>query len=556
MFEFDLVDKFENKTRYAFESGEILLGKGDACNVIIPDQLTSRTHAAIAISNIEATLTDKGSTNGSWIKGEKLDAAYSLKVGDVVVMGETRLVVLRVPDEVTAIFGGQDRRPAKSAIAQESEELVALKRRIHSMILEYLDLRKRNNLQEMTGDELRVEAEKATYDIISERVDFIPDGLTKEQLQKQVVAEAVGLGALEPMLADDSITEIMVNGPDRIFVEKRGKLVLSEFRFTSTQSLLAVIDRVVAPLGRRIDESSPMVDARLPDGSRVNAIIPPLALNGPTITIRKFAKKNLYMNDLLKYGSISLEMALFLKMCVEQHQNVIISGGTGSGKTTTLNILSNFISPEERIVTIEDAAELKLNQSHVVSLESRPANAEGKGRVAIRDLVINALRMRPDRIVVGECRGGEALDMLQAMNTGHDGSLTTGHANSPSDFLARLEVMVLMAGVDLPSKAIREQISSAVDILVQQSRLADGSRKITHIMEVIGFEGDVIKLQPIFEYVKSGIGPGGKIIGQYRATGIIPRFVREASAQGLELDTSIFAVDDPVQLNSSEAQWK
>ena len=283
-----------------------------------------------------------------------------------------------------------------------------------------------------------------------------------------------------------------------------------------------------------------MVDARLPDGSRVNAIIPPLALNGPTITIRKFSKKQLYVEDLMRFGSINIEMARFLKTAVELKQNVVISGGTGSGKTTLLNILSNFISHEERIVTIEDAAELKLNQPHVVSLESRPANAEGKGRVAIRDLVINALRMRPDRIVVGECRGGEALDMLQAMNTGHDGSLTTGHANSPADFLSRLEVMVMMAGVDLPSKAIREQISSAVDVLVQQSRLADGSRKITHVMEVIGIEGDKIILQPIFEFVKKGSDTNGKIVGEYRATGHVPRFYRDTINQGIELDTSIF----------------
>lgn len=555
MLEIDLIDKFENIMRFSFESGEVSLGKGDNCDVILSDQLTSRNHASILIGAVEAVYIDKNSTNGSWYKGQRLVGPLTLTAGDVIFVGDLRLVAHRVPDEINSIFGGSDRRAQKSAIVQESEELIALKRRIHSMILEYLDLRKRNNLQEMTAEDLRVEAEKATRDIIAERIDYIPDGVTREELQRQVVAEAVGLGALEPMLSDDSITEIMVNGPDHIFVEKRGKLVLSEGRFTSTQSLLAVIDRIVAPLGRRIDESSPMVDARLQDGSRVNAVIPPLALNGPTITIRKFAKKNLYMNDLLKYSSLSLEMALFLKICVEQHQNVIISGGTGSGKTTTLNILSNFISPEERIVTIEDAAELKLNQSHVVSLESRPANAEGKGKIAIRDLVINALRMRPDRIVVGECRGGEALDMLQAMNTGHDGSLTTGHANSPSDFLARLEVMVLMAGVDLPSKAIREQIASAVDILVQQSRLADGTRKITHIMEVIGLEGDGVKLEAVFEFVKYGIGPDGKIMGKYRPTGYIPRFYREAASQGVEFDTSIFSVGDPVVADKAVDSW-
>src|SRR5690606_19981157 len=388
------------------------------------------------------------------------------------------------PGNELAELDGVERRAGKGGFKQESEQLVALKRRVHSLILEYLDLRKRANLQEMDSSELRDEAEKATLEIIRDHVDVFPDGITAAELKRQVVAEAVGLGALEPLLADDSVTEVMVNGADQIYVEKNGRLVLSEHRFTSTQSLLAIIDRIVAPLGRRIDESSPMVDARLADGSRVNAIIPPLALNGPTLTIRKFAKKTLFMSDLVKFGSISVNMALFLKRTVELKKNIVISGGTGSGKTTLLNILSNFIDEEDRIVTIEDAAELKLNQPHVVSLESRPANAEGKGRITIRELVINALRMRPDRIVVGECRGGEALDMLQAMNTGHDGSLTTGHANSPADFLSRLEVMVMMAGVDLPSRAIREQIASAVDILVQQSRLADGTRKVTHIMEV------------------------------------------------------------------------
>ncbi|MDX1693503.1 MAG: ATPase, T2SS/T4P/T4SS family [Ketobacteraceae bacterium] len=539
MLEFDLVDSHGNKTAFQLDDGEYLIGKGDQCDVILTDNHASRVHARLTIDKNEALLEDNGSTNGTWYNGEQISEVLMLKTNDIVEFGALKLVVKKVPDEEYALFAGVNRRP-KAAEIQESEELVQLKRRIHSMILEYLDLRKRNNLQEMSPEQLREEAQKATHDIIEERVRDVPDGLTREELQRQVVAEAVGLGALEPLLNDDSVTEVMVNGPDQIFVEKNGRLTLSESRFTGTQSLLAIIDRIVAPLGRRIDESSPMVDARLPDGSRVNAIIPPLALNGPTITIRKFAKKNLFVTDLLKYGTLSADMAKFIRTCVEQKQNVVISGGTGSGKTTTLNILSNFIGPEDRIVTIEDAAELKLNQPHVVSLESRPANAEGKGKVTIRDLVINALRMRPDRIVVGECRGGEALDMLQAMNTGHDGSLTTGHANSPADFLARLEVMVLMAGVELPSRAIREQIASAVDILIQQSRLSDGSRKITHIMEVEDIEGDSIKLKPIFEFVRKGTTPEGKVAGEFRATGYIPHFYRQAREQGLELDFSVF----------------
>lgn len=554
MIEFEIIDKFANKCVYKFDSGEVALGKGDQCDVILADTLTSRIHAVIQISKTSAIFRDRNSTNGSWFNGERLTEALQLKVGHTIHLGELQLTVKAVSGDLSSMFGETDRRNIKSHVMQESEELIELKRRVHSLILEYLDLRKRNNLEGMSSADLRIEAEKATAEIIAERVDTLPEGVTRQELQRQIVAEAVGLGALEPMLADDSITEIMVNGADQIYVEKNGKLLLAESRFTSTQSLLAIIDRIVAPLGRRIDESSPMVDARLQDGSRVNAIIPPLALNGPTITIRKFAKKNLFMHDLIGFGSISLEMAQFLKTAVEQHQNVIISGGTGSGKTTTLNILSNFILPTERIVTIEDAAELKLNQPHVVSLESRPANAEGKGKIAIRDLVINALRMRPDRIVIGECRGGEALDMLQAMNTGHDGSLTTGHANSPGDFLARLEVMVLMAGVDLPSKAIREQIASAVDILVQQSRLADGTRKVTHIMEVVGFEGDTVKLQTIFEFVKKGTNPEGKIVGDYRPVGYVPRFYREANEQGITLDTSIFGSRED-ELISLGAEW-
>lgn len=540
MLKFEVVDANKNKTIFEFPAGKVVLGKGDHCDVILPDSHVSRNHAEIEVDSSSAKLRDLNSTNGTWVNGERLLTDFILTVGDVLRFGEISLHITSTPKLSSVFEEGVDRRQAIDSIKQESEELVLLKRRVHSLILDYLDLRKRANLQTMGQDELRIEAEKATREIIRDRVDKIPDGITKEELQRQIVAEAVGLGALEPLVNDDAVTEIMVNGPDQIFVEKDGRLTLSESRFSSTQSLLAIIDRIVAPLGRRIDESSPMVDARLPDGSRVNAIIPPLALNGPSITIRKFAKKNLYMSDLLRYGSISESMGLFLKAAVELKQNVVISGGTGSGKTTLLNILSNFIGSDDRIITIEDAAELKLNQPHVVALESRPANAEGKGCVSIRDLVINALRMRPDRIVVGECRGGEALDMLQAMNTGHDGSLTTGHANTPSDFLSRLEVMVMMAGVDLPSRAIREQIASAVDILVQQSRLADGTRRITHIMEVVGFSDEKIQLETIFEFVRKGYDANGKIAGTYRATGYVPKFYRNAIEQGVELDLSLF----------------
>jgi len=540
MLVLEVFDQNNNKMLYEYSVGEYVLGKGDHCDVILGDHHVSRNHAAILVTKDSATLRDLDSTNGTWLNRQRIFEDRPLMSGDELVFGDLGVRILKVPSRASVFEDGEDRRASKSTIEQESEEFIALKRRVHSLILEYLDLRKRANLQQMDSEELREEAIKATRQIIRDHVKRIPDGISRDELQRQVVAEAVGLGALEPLVEDDSVTEIMVNGPDHIYVEQEGRLVLSESRFTSTQSLLAVIDRIVAPLGRRIDESSPMVDARLPDGSRVNAVIPPLALNGPTITIRKFAKKNLFMSDLIRFGSIEESMGLFLKSAVELKQNVVISGGTGSGKTTLLNILSNFISPDDRIITIEDAAELKLNQPHVISLESRPANAEGKGLVAIRDLVINALRMRPDRIVVGECRGGEALDMLQAMNTGHDGSLTTGHANSPSDFLSRLEVMVMMAGVDLPSRAIREQIASAVDILVQQSRMADGTRKITHIMEVTGFEDDKVQLETVFEYVRKGYDSKGKIRGYYRPTGYVPKFYRDSAEQGVNVDLGLF----------------
>ncbi len=356
----------------------------------------------------------------------------------------------------------------------------------------------------------------------------------------EIVDEVLGYGPIDPLLKDDSISEVMVNSARQVYVERKGKLVLTDVRFRDEAHVLHIIEKIVAPLGRRIDESSPMVDARLPDGSRVNAIIPPLALKGPCLTIRKFAKNPLMVNDLINFGTLTQEMADFLQACVEGKLNIVVSGGTGSGKTTTLNILSAFIPQDERIVTIEDAAELQLRQEHVVTLETRPANIEGKGAIAMRDLVRNSLRMRPDRIVVGEVRSGEALDMLQAMNTGHDGSLTTGHANSPRDMLSRLETMVLMAGMDLPVRAIREQIASAVDLILQQSRLQDGSRRITHLTEVQGMEGDVITLQDIFIFEQTGRDSSGKITGHFKPTGIRPKFLEKMIANGIELPNETF----------------
>ncbi len=372
---------------------------------------------------------------------------------------------------------------------------------------------------------------------------------TKQHLtlmERQKVAEAVldeiyGFGPLSSLLKDDSVSEVMVNAKDSVYVERNGKLELSEVRFRDDKHILHIIDKIVSPLGRHVDESSPLVDARLPDGSRVNVIIPPLALKGPTITIRKFATDPLTLNDLISFGTLSRDMAMFLRASVIGRMNILVSGGTGSGKTTLLNVLSSFIPHNERIVTIEDAAELQLQQDHVVTLESRPANTEGKGRITIQDLVVNSLRMRPDRIVVGECRGGEALDMLQAMNTGHDGSLTTVHANSPRDSLSRLETLVMMSGMELPSRAIREQVASAIHLVVQVVRLVDGSRKITKISEIMSMEGDTITMQDIFVFRQDRLDEQRHVVGKHVATGIQPSFLDKLERAGARLPASLFS---------------
>jgi pilus assembly protein CpaF len=368
-------------------------------------------------------------------------------------------------------------------------------------------------------------------------------------LYEMVNDELFGFGPIEPLLRDESVTEVMVNGPHLVYIEQRGKLILTPIHFANDEHIHKVIDRIIRPLGRRIDRKWPMVDARLPDGSRVNAIIPPCAIDGPTVTIRKFSKKKLQVDDLIRFGSMTTEMAEFLRACVISRLNIAVSGGTGSGKTTLLNVLSNFIPEDERIVTIEDSAELKLGQEHVVRLEAKPAEIDGSGRVAIRDLVINSLRMRPERIVIGECRGGEAMDMLQAMNTGHDGSLTTLHANTPRDAIARMETMALMAGMDMPLKVIREQIASAIDLVVQQTRLEDGQRKISHVTEVQGMEGDVVVLQDIFVLDIKGKNPDGKVLAEIRPTGTRPRFSTRLESHGFKLPPSIFGTTVPGQNN-------
>jgi pilus assembly protein CpaF len=410
---------------------------------------------------------------------------------------------------------------------------------IHKELMKQLDLR-RLHLDELTPDQVRDQLSGLLEKIIVGIRGKLPSKIDSTKLLKIVLDETVGLGALEELLADKDVTEIMVNCHDDIYVERAGRLEKSEVTFSSPDAVMSTIERIVSPLGRRIDESSPMVDARLQDGSRVNAVIPPLALRGPCITIRKFPEHKLVDKDLLRFGTLNEAMVAFIRICVEQRMNIVVSGGTGSGKTTLLNILSNYIPLDERVITVEDAAELKLVQPHVIALEARPANMEGKGQVTIRELVKNCLRMRPDRIVVGECRGGEALDMLQAMNTGHDGSLTTGHANTPRDMLRRLEVMVLMAGMDLPVMAIREQVASAVDIIIQQNRFSDGSRRITSITEVTGMEGDVVQLSEIFRYQRKGFDSDGKIIGEFQATGLVPKFYEILREQGVDIDMGIF----------------
>ncbi len=410
------------------------------------------------------------------------------------------------------------------------DDYYELKEKVHGEIIDII------NQEAANGHDLKENKEAYLLSAIEALIEAKSTGIPRTdriRLQKEVYNNVVGLGPLEPLLSDPEITEIMVNGPYNVYVERKGKLVLSDTVFKDDNQVMNVINRIVSSVGRRVDESSPMVDARLADGSRVNAVIPPIALNGPTLTIRKFSKNPLTTGDLIRYGSVSPKMMGFLDACVKGKLNIIVSGGTGSGKTTFLNVLSSFIPDTDRIVTIEDAAELQLRQNHVVTMESRPSNLEGTGQITIRDLVRNALRMRPDRIVVGEVRSGETLDMLQAMNTGHDGSLTTAHANTPRDLMSRLETMVLMSGLELPIKAIREQVSSALDIIVQQTRLKDGSRKVVNITEVVGMEGDTITLQDLFVFKQEGLDSTGKITGRYVSTGIRPGFIEKLTSNGI-----------------------
>jgi pilus assembly protein CpaF len=556
MFDIHYQQGRKRRTRHTVKGDRCVIGSARHNDLVFKHRHIAKRHATLFTKNNQIHIEDLGSITGTWVNRERVITYGPLTGNDEITIGDVSLRIefdhtresASSPQLANGKIGivakdGMDSAQVKGiveSVASEQSKLTLYWTRIvHEQLISEMDLR-RKDVHSMSDEQLRIEAENL-IDLIIERLrQELPRDVAVQKLRGNVLNEAVGLGPLESFLEDDTITEIMVNNHQEVFVERAGRLVNSGESFSSDQAVLSVIERIITPLGRRIDESSPMVDARLKDGSRVNAIIPPLAIKGPSLTIRKFAKNRLTFEDIINYGSINREMVEFLKVCVEQRKNIIVSGGTGSGKTTLLNVLSNFIPDGERIITVEDAAELKLYQPNLVSLEARPANLEGRGAVSIRELVKNTLRMRPDRIVVGECRGGEALDMLQAMNTGHDGSLTTAHANSPRDALSRLEVMVLMAGMDLPVTAIREQIASAVNIIVQQTRYSCGSRKISKITEVTGIEGSTIQLQDIFEFRQRGFSEQGKVDGEFAATGFIPSFYETLKAIGVPVDLSIF----------------
>jgi len=510
--------------------------------LVLSSWRVARTHAEIRRTGKHCSIVDLGSLGGTAVNGERINEYGPLIEGDEIAIGGFLIRVLATgsgrSDSSADPHGGAPASlagPVRTTAGDDAP--LEARRLLHRRLLAQIDLR-RQEIRHLDSGELRGRLRAILHEIIVADPSVVGSS-DPELLVDALIDEAVGLGPLEALLGDETVSEIMVNGTDSVYVERAGILQRSELRFSSDDAIRSVIDRIVSPIGRRIDDGSPMVDARLPDGSRVNAIIPPLAIRGPAITIRRFNARVLAPADLIRLGTASVPMLDFLGVCVRNRRNIVVSGGTGSGKTTLLNVLSNLIDDGERIVTIEDAAELRLHHDHLVALESRPANTEGKGQVAIRDLVRNALRMRPDRIIVGECRGGEALDMLQAMNTGHDGSLTTVHANSPRDVVARLEVMVLMAGVDIPVLAIREQIASAVDVVIQQARRSDGVRRITEITEITGIENGRIQMQPIFRLNQSRSASGGAEPA-FTACGHVPSFYDALADSGVELDYTLF----------------
>jgi pilus assembly protein CpaF len=605
-FSIILTEKGGDTRRLDFESEEITVGRIEENDICLPKGNISKKHTKIVVKDGIIFVFDLKSTNGTYVNGKKLIGPQVILPEDRIYIGDFILNVAPFdgkpkrkepptpmplampgplpdtpfapqrarsapgagkgkqaagPASADAVSNDEARanpaaapepaRPPEPASKAENDaspgasaEYGSVLTLVHDRLIQALDLR-RLDLDALGGGELRKKAEASARQIIArmDKAGELAPQIDRGELLQDVLNEALGLGPLEIYLRDDTVSEIMVNTPTQVYVERNGRLERVAKTFSSAQAVLSVIERIVAPLGRHIDESSPLVDARLADGSRVNAIIPPLALKGPCITIRKFKRDLLTSSNLIDFGALTPQMAEFLQTCVTVRRNVVISGGTGSGKTTLLNILSGYIPEVERIVTIEDAAELQLSQEHWVALEARPSNIEGKGQISIRDLVRNSLRMRPDRIVIGECRGGEALDMLQAMNTGHDGSLTTLHANSPRDALSRLETMVLMSGMELPIRAIREQIANAVHLVVQQTRFADGTRRVSAISEVSGMELDVITLQDIFTFKQDGFDVQGRVQGRFIATGFVPRFYEDLQSRGIPVDMGIFRED-------------
>jgi pilus assembly protein CpaF len=598
MFHVLIAEKGGGTQTLSFDKPEVNIGRIPGNDIVLAKGNVSKHHGRIVLKDGKFIILDLRSTNGTYVNGKRIAAPQVVRatdkihIGDYILtvevgepefeaeqsegyagdadeapqggsgddespapqrrMGASRPAPLPSRPAPPAAPRGDEQQPARAPrnimqardvrrIDPRIEKLSRLQKEIHDRLIEYLDLR-RLDIDKLGDEELWNRTEKAIRDIIDqmEADQEIDDDVDRDLLLTDVLNEALGLGPLEAFLADDEISEIMVNHATQIYIERKGKIQLAEKTFSSNQAVLGVIERIVAPIGRRIDESSPLVDARLKDGSRVNAIIPPLALKGPCITIRKFKREKLKIQDLIKFRSLTPQIAEFLEMAVKAHKNIVISGGTGSGKTTLLNVMTGFIPDDERIVTVEDAAELQIYQPHWVQLESRPPNLEGKGAITIRDLVKNCLRMRPDRIVVGECRGGETLDMLQAMNTGHDGSLTTLHANTPRDAIARMETMCLMAGMDLPLKAIREQVASAVNLIVQQTRFGDGSRRITYVTEISGMEVDIVTMQDVFLFRQEGFDENNRVRGRFVATGFMPRFYEDLQRRGVPVNMNIF----------------
>ena len=559
----------ENRSVELTPGCRLVIGRLETADIRLPDKRVSRRHAEIFEENGTIFVQDLESHAGTWKNGIRLSEKTPLAVGDLLKIGDFEFALQ--PDIAESTAAATAASPSTSPApagtgnvppqpetprgmpiytAQQdqqslfTESMMELTKKVQARVLDVLNVSNdaQNNLSNAA---MRPQAEFALDQVLREIRHEIPSEVNPAMLRQALLDNLIGLGPLSPLLRDESISEIMINGPDNIFIESKGRQYRTASRFQSESHLQSIIQRIVEPLGRHIDAASPMVDARLEDGSRVNAVIPPLALDGSLVTIRKFPSKKLTVEDLEKFGSLTHGMSMFLQEAVRARRNILVSGGTGSGKTTLLNILSLFIPEKERVITVEDSAELKLYHENLCRLESRPANVEGQGRITIRDLVINTLRMRPDRIIVGECRGAEALDMLQAMNTGHDGSMTTCHANTPRDALSRLENMVMMAGFELPSAAIREQIASAIHLIVQQTRLPDGSRKIVKISEVTGRESGTILMQDIFTFEQEGFDEKFHVIGHHTATGNIPRFIDELRQSGdLQLDMSVFVPEN------------